>query len=65
MSDNNKKGSAKMSHDEIKIRKYWGMNPATKVHSTPKGKKGYERKESKREFREQWEEYEEDQRGDE
>jgi hypothetical protein len=33
---------------EIKIRKAWGFNPASRPHSTDKGKKGYSRKDNKR-----------------
>jgi len=33
---------------KIKIRKQWSINPATKVHSSKKGKKGYKRSETKK-----------------
>ena len=34
---------------KIKIRKTWGgVKPFTRLHSTKKGKKGYDRKENKR-----------------
>ena len=40
---------------EIKIRKTWGnVKPFTRPHSTPKGKRGYCRKENKRIEREGW-----------
>lgn len=32
---------------KIKIRKQWGFNPASRPHSTKKGKRGYSRKENK------------------
>ena len=32
----------------IKIRRFWNLNPATKVHSSPKGKKGYNRQKNKK-----------------
>jgi hypothetical protein len=34
-----------MKRKEIKIRKTWGLNPATKVEQQVKGKKPYKRKE--------------------
>lgn len=37
-------------HHVLKLRKRrtWGINPATRVHSTPKGKKGYSRRHGKK-----------------
>jgi len=37
-----------MKVNEIKIRRSWGFNPSQRPHSTPKGKKGYDRKESRK-----------------
>ena len=38
-----------MNHDIYKsIRKTWSFNPATKVHSSPKGAKGYSRSGNKK-----------------
>jgi hypothetical protein len=47
----------KINYRDIKIRKSWGFNPATKVHSTPKGLKGYDRNEVKRDNDDSSEEY--------
>jgi len=33
---------------EIKIRKQWGMNPCQRPHSSPKGKRGYKRSDTRR-----------------
>ncbi len=33
--------------NDIKVRKSWRFNPATKVHSTPKGVRGYKRSDSR------------------
>jgi hypothetical protein len=47
-----KRKGKKKKTTEIKIRKTWGFNPATRFHSTDKGKKGYDRKQNKRIARE-------------
>lgn len=38
----------KTNYNDIKIRKTWRFDPSTKVHSTPKGLKGYVRSEVNR-----------------
>ena len=37
-----------MKVNAIKIRRNWGFNPSQRPHSSPKGKKGYDRKENRR-----------------
>ena len=38
-----------MNMNDIKIRKTWGsVKPYSRIHSTKKGKRGYDRKENKR-----------------
>jgi len=39
---------------QIKVRKSWNRNPVQRPHSSPKGKRGYNRKESKRIARESY-----------
>ena len=36
---------------DIKPRRKWGRNPGGKFHSTKKGKRGYDRKRSRRDLR--------------
>lgn len=44
-----KQAKGKKSMNNIKIRKSWGdVKPFTRVHTTPKGKKGYDRRENKK-----------------
>jgi hypothetical protein len=47
-----------MSYEKIKIRKMWSINPAEKIHSTPKGDKGYSRNDNRRELEEAINEWE-------
>lgn len=36
--------------DRIRIRRSWKINPVERVHSVPKGKRAYDRNESKRDW---------------
>jgi len=40
----------KMSYDKVKVRKFWDIDPAEKVHGSPKGEKGYSRKSNQQEL---------------
>jgi hypothetical protein len=37
-----------MGWNEVKFRKQWQINPRERIHSTKKGKKGYDRNEWKK-----------------
>ena len=45
-----------MSHNrrkQDKIRKIWFFNPTERVHSSPKGKKGYNRNDFKKDWKQE------------